>query len=184
MATSFNIAFQEGYIKDEWAKLVEPVYRSVEGRAFLYTGVKPAVGQRTETQIIIQPSSSTSFENGASWCRLSGIVTDVGPLPSTATGEDNTKENKENASGTYYHGQTVTSYAFLNFDFYDRQEHLPFKRSRVYKVRHVADERKSFVWCVESIEDVTEMSQEKMPEAFRKWSEDGSRSRVMKRVSF
>ena len=59
-------------MKDEWARLVEPVQRGVEGRAFLWTGRKAEVGQRTETQI--------TAANGG-WCRLSGVVTDVGEMP-------------------------------------------------------------------------------------------------------
>jgi len=171
-----KVDFQEGYIKDEWSQLVEPAYRGIEGRAFLWTGRPPEVGQRTETQV----TTTTG------WCRLSGVVTDVGPLPtldewrsSSISCQQTPIEHQESLRddalsrfGTL-HGQQVTSYAFLNFDFYDRQEELPFKRGRVYKVTHVADETKSFFWCVSSIEDVTDdlPCREEYPEAFRKWSD-------------
>mmetsp|Transcript_24633 Transcript_24633/g.52515 ORF Transcript_24633/g.52515 Transcript_24633/m.52515 type:complete len:198 (-) Transcript_24633:240-833(-) len=180
MAT--DIPFQNGYIKDEWSQLVEPAFRSVEGRAFLWTGRAPEVGQRTETQI-------TASDGAAGWCRLSGVVTEVGPLPTLDEWRDGNScqlppEVRDDSSpverqlelredfaerfGTL-HGQTVTSYAFLNLDFYDRQEGLPFKRARVYKVTHRADENMSFFWCVAKIEDV--LKGEEPPEAFRKWQE-------------
>mmetsp|Transcript_20222 Transcript_20222/g.32804 ORF Transcript_20222/g.32804 Transcript_20222/m.32804 type:complete len:217 (-) Transcript_20222:739-1389(-) len=191
--TTTKIAFQEGYIKDEWSQLVEPAYRGIEGRAFLWTGRTPEVGQRTETQVTT--AASTNGPAG-SWCRLSGVVTDVGPLPtldewrsSSISCQQTPIEHQESLRddvlsrfGTL-HGQQVTSYAFLNFDFYDRQEELPFKRGRVYKVTHEADETKSFFWCVSSIEDVTDDLPccEEYPEAFRKWS-DGLG--LVRRVSF
>ena len=67
--TSTVVEIRDGFIKDEFAKQCEPYQRPYE---FLYTGRLPEVGQRTETQI-------TSL-NG-NWCRLSGIVTEVGELP-------------------------------------------------------------------------------------------------------
>jgi hypothetical protein len=63
------IEFEEAFIRDEIAKQKEPYQRPYD---FLYTGRAPAVGQRTETHL-----SST---NGG-WCLLSGIVTEVGELP-------------------------------------------------------------------------------------------------------
>lgn len=194
MSAAAAIPFQEGYIKDEWSQLVEPAYRAVEGRAFLWTGRRPEVGQRTETQV----TTSSSDARRAGWCRLSGVVTDVGPLPtldewrgggsrqlppevrtSSLPVEDqlSLRESSIERFGTL-HGQTVTSHAFLDCDFYDRQGGLPFKRGRVYRVTHVADEDRSFVWCATRIEDVTDGASGEMPEAFRKW-QDGSRiSRV------
>mmetsp|Transcript_4539 Transcript_4539/g.8129 ORF Transcript_4539/g.8129 Transcript_4539/m.8129 type:complete len:212 (-) Transcript_4539:103-738(-) len=181
-----KVDFEEGYIKDEWSQLVEPAYRGIEGRAFLWTGRTPEVGQRTETQVTTTKG----------WCRLSGVVTNVGPLPtldewrsSSVSCEQTPIEHQESLRddvlsrfGTL-HGQQVTSYAFLNFDFYDRQEELPFKRGRVYEVTHVADETKSFFWCLSSIEDVTDdlPCSEEYPEAFRKWS-DGLG--LVRRISF
>lgn len=180
-AMTTNISFKDGYIKDEWAQLVEPVYRGVEGRAFLWTGRKAEVGQRTETQV-------TTTDYGG-WCRLSGVVTDVGSMPTLDEWRDgdscqlppevkskslsidrqlSLRDDFIEHAGTL-HGQTVTSYAFLNFDFYDRQEDLPFKRARVYKVTHAADENMSFVWCVTKIEDVTHLPYDELPEVFRKW---------------
>lgn len=65
MSAPINI--ESGFIKDEISKMCEPV----QGRSFLYTGKKPLVGQRTETQV----------RAGGVSCRLSGVVTAVGPLP-------------------------------------------------------------------------------------------------------
>lgn len=190
------ISIKDGFIKDEWSQLVEPAYRAAEGRAFLWTGRRPAVGQRTETQVIVADDG---------WCRLSGVVTDVGDLPSLDAWRDGDScrlpsDVRANALpldrqlalrddfverlGTL-HGQTVTSHALLNPDFYDRQDGLPFRRARVYRVTHAADENRSFLWCVTGIEDVTDLPRDELPEAFRKWQE-GSRvgmSRVA-RVSF
>ena len=64
------IEFEAAYVRDGMAKQKEPYQRPYE---FLYTGRAPAVGQRTETQL-------TARTNG-SWCLLSGIVTEVGELP-------------------------------------------------------------------------------------------------------
>jgi len=192
MTSSPIISFKNGYLKDEWAQLVEPVQRSIEGRAFLWTGRKAEVGHRTETQI-------TTADGG--WCRLSGVITSVGDMPTLDEWRDGDSSQlppgvkskslpvNEQSSlrddflerfGTL-HGQTVTSYSFLNPDFYDRQEGLPFKRARVYKVTHTADENMSFFWCVTKVEDVTDLAQEELPEVFRKW-QDGS-SRVVRRTS-
>jgi len=180
-----NILFNEGYLKDEWTRLVEPAHRAVEGRAFLWTGRKAEVGQRTETQVTIADGG---------WCRLSGVITDVGEMPTLDEWRDGNscqlppgvksnflpldqqltlRDDSIEHFGTL-HGQTVTSYSFLNLDFYDRQEDLPFKRSRVYKITHMANENMSFVWCVNKIEDVTHMSYDELPEIFQKW-QDGSR---------
>lgn len=190
-AMQTTIPFKEGYVKDEWSQLVEPVQRGVEGRAFLWTGRKAEVGQRTESQITTADGS---------WCRLSGVITDVSSLPTLEEWKNGNSsqlppEVKSNSLsidrqlllrddfiehfGTL-HGQTATSYSFLNLDFYDRQEDLPFKRARVYKVTHTADENMSFFWCVTKIEDVTDLPFEQLPEVFRKW-QDGSR---VARVSF
>ena len=73
------------------------------------------------------------------------------------------------------HGQVVTSYAYLNFDFYHRQAELPVKKARVYRVTHVADENMGCFWIVTKIEDVTDgiVSGEVMvPEDFKAWSDE------------
>lgn len=179
---SAEIAFKDGYLKDEWSRLVEPVHRGVEGRAFLWTGRQAEVGQRTETQITTADGS---------WCRLSGVVTAVGEMPtleewregnscqlppgvkSMALPIDQQLLLRDDFIGQFgtLHGQKVTSYSFLNPDFYDRQEGLPFKRAKVYKISIVCDENMSFVWCVTRIEDVTGVAYEELPEVFRKWQE-------------
>lgn len=57
-----------GFVKDDFAKLCEPVQRA----PFLYTGVVPKIEQRLQIQF--------DFPDG-SWCRLSGEVIWVGELP-------------------------------------------------------------------------------------------------------
>ncbi|KAL9182028.1 hypothetical protein ACHAXT_012371 [Thalassiosira profunda] len=192
MATPATIAFSNGYLKDEWAQLVEPVQKQADGgRSFLWTGRQAEVGQRTETQVIA----------GGGWCRLSGVVTEVGAMPSLGEWREGdscqlppgVKDNSLSIDrqlalrdefiehfGTL-HGQVVVSYSLLNFDFYDRQDQLPFKRARIYRVEHVADENMTFFWCVRNIEDVTDAVPEELPEVFRKWQEG---SRVPRAVSF
>lgn len=63
------VEFEDAFIRDEMAKDKEPFQRPYE---FLFTGRKPKVGQRTETQLNVA---------GGQWCVLSGIVTEVGELP-------------------------------------------------------------------------------------------------------
>lgn len=70
---TITISFNSGFLKDEWSQLVEPIQRGLNGRSFLWTGRKPEVGMRTETQV--------TTSNGE-WCRLSGVVTEVGDMPS------------------------------------------------------------------------------------------------------
>ena len=72
-------------------------------------------------------------------------------------------------------GQIVISYAYLNFDFNHRQEELPVKKARVYRVTHVADETKICYWIVTKIEDVTDgivNGEVMVPEVFKTWSDD------------
>ena len=171
------IPFKDGFIKDEWAKLCEPVQQT----QFLWTGRKAEVGQRTETQI------STAEGN---WCRLSGVVTHVGDMPTLdewkrgpngATFETVPLEIQSNIRNQFIndfgtlHGQIVISYAYLNFDFNHRQEELPVKKARVYRVTHVADETKVCYWIVTKIEDVTDgivNGEVMVPEDFKKWSDE------------
>ena len=62
--------YKDGCIRDDLAQECEPYQQPYK---FLFTGIQPQIGQRTETQIV-------SSSNG-SWCILSGIVTNVGELP-------------------------------------------------------------------------------------------------------
>ena len=77
-----------------------------------------------------------------------------------------------------------SSYSILNFDFYDKQEYLPFKRAKLYKVTYEADENMSYFWCVTKIEDVTNLPADQVPEVFRKWQEESQAGSSCKRVSF
>jgi hypothetical protein len=67
--TMTEISFSSGFIKDEMAKMMDSA-QPLE--TFLWTGRQASVGQRAETQINCI---------GGAWCRLSGIVTEVGALP-------------------------------------------------------------------------------------------------------
>ena len=130
--------------------------------------------------------------NNGQWCRLSGIVTEVGQLPTLEEwappdcdghcGNPNCVKISEmcpcqrqqimtrtlSEFGTI-HGQTLISYACLNFDFYHKEGFLPFKRGRIYKVTYEADEGKGCFWCVKKIEDVTD-SDTDLPVAFNNWT--------------
>jgi len=65
--------------------------------------------------------------------------------------------------------QELTVYAYLDFDFFERQDRLPFSAGRIYKVVHKADDSRMCVWQVTSIEDVTDLSPSDLPQVFRDW---------------
>lgn len=65
--------------------------------------------------------------------------------------------------------QTLISYSYLNFDYFHRQDVLPFKMGRVYKVHYKVDDSKTCFWCMTSIEDVSDMPASDLPKAFRGW---------------
>ena len=65
--------------------------------------------------------------------------------------------------------QRITVHAYLNFDFYHRQRELPFQAARIYKVIHKCDDSKNSVWCVESIQDVTDLPTSELPQVFKDW---------------
>ena len=166
-----NIQFCDGFVKDHFAKDCEPFQRPYQ---FLWTGRQARVGQRTETQV----------NAGGQWCRLSGVITEVGPLPTMeeykpsecdgSCGDpdcwDRFSEMCDCDKQAYrekqlqelgaLNGQTMTSFAYLNFDFYhileDSPGALPFEVGRVYKVTHVVDDNKPCAWCVTKIENVTD----------------------------
>jgi hypothetical protein len=62
------IEFADGFVKDDFAKKCN----AIQVMDFLYTEKRPKLGQRLEIQV--------SFSNNR-WCRLSGIVTEIGNLP-------------------------------------------------------------------------------------------------------
>ena len=62
--------WSEGFLRDDQAKQFEPHQRPYQ---FLYTGRKPQVGQRAIAQL--------SLANSRRWCEFTGIVTEVGELP-------------------------------------------------------------------------------------------------------
>lgn len=210
------ISFQDGFINDDFAKLCEPFQPPFK---FLWTGRKPRIGQRTETQVTV---------NGI-WCRLSGIVTNVGDLPSFPEWVNNSmlppqiclkcnpsidpeevlqpdvqvllepgcecfkcelmgsdskltlavlKDRCLEKMGTVQN-QTLTSYAYLNFDFFSKQDELPFKKGRIYKVQYKVDDRRMCFWCVTSIEDVTgTMKTSELPQVFCDWEQGRKNANV------
>jgi hypothetical protein len=196
-----EIDFQHGFIKDEFCKQCEPV----QGREFLYTSKIPKPGQRCETNI--------NLNNGA-WCHLSGIIYDVGPLPSfhqwamsstfvpiskTVAPENlvvfpshecsypkchscEIRHGEQRLSfGTFMvrtldkdgtlNGQQCSALAILNPDFHKREKDLPFARSRIYQIDFQADDSKENVWCVKTINDVTDAPREQLPKMFVDWIE-------------
>jgi len=72
-----DIPFSNGFVKDGFAKSCQTVQRF---RDFLYTGKRAAVGQRLEIQT--SPVDDTDESRYPGFCRLSGILTELGPPPS------------------------------------------------------------------------------------------------------
>lgn len=178
-AAATTIQFDDGFVKDDFAKMCEPFQKPHE---FLWTGRPARVGQRTETQVDI----------GNHWCRLSGVVTEVGPIPAfeewnppdcgdscgnphcVKYSEMSVRQREEaykrrlRGDGAA-HGQRMVAFARLNFDFFGRPG-LPFEGDRVYRVTHVVDDAKYYIWCVDKIEDVTN-SETDLPKSFKDWDE-------------
>jgi len=67
------------------------------------------------------------------------------------------------------HGQTLTSFCYLNFSYFDLEDVLPFDQGHIYKVELKADDNKICSWCVESIQDVTDWPVKDIPQAFKDW---------------
>ena len=65
--------------------------------------------------------------------------------------------------------QTITAYAYLNFDFFRKEDELPVKSARIYKVVHKCNDSRDNVWCVESIQDVTDLPPSELPQVFKDW---------------
>ena len=65
--------------------------------------------------------------------------------------------------------QTLTSYAYLNFDWFHKEDQLPIKSARIYKVLYKCNDGKTNMWCVESIEDVTDLPPSELPQVFKDW---------------
>lgn len=229
-----TIQFEAAYIRDDMAHNKEPFQRPYD---FLYTGRVPAVGQRTETQL--------KTANG-DWCILSGIVTEVGELPTfdmwiTVSSRSRfipcfvykrfshhrcvipqtsslappltvcecsvdpynmirpdvevgfhehcpnpdctmcllRKGDNQMTLGTLMeraqehfgtlHNHTITAYAYLNFDSYGKEDRLPVKRACIYKVVHKCNDNMMNIWCVESIQDVTDLPPSELPQVFKDW---------------
>ena len=132
------------YIKDNFAKLCEPVQRM----PFLWTGRIPLIGMRTETAVIVD----------GKWARFSGFITNIDLPP--------TKEEKRKLSAPFScecrdrsckfrngvkrafgadHGQRIMGVAILNFDFYDKMEGL-VDPNRVYEVTYRLDSNRECAW--------------------------------------
>lgn len=132
-----------GFIKDDFARLCEPVQKV----NFLYTGKKPVVGQRTETQF--------TYHN--LWFRMSGVVTYIYPEPSQTELEEledkslfaanNEKEEIIKAYGAV-HGQRIRGTAKLNFDFKDNEF---FTHENEVEIEYIMNDNKSYMWCVNSL---------------------------------
>jgi len=193
MTPSF-ISFNDGFAKDCFAKMCEP---HQPPHQFLWTGRKPKVGQRVEVQV--------NFED---WCRVSGVVTHLDDQPTIGEWKRTTKMyngagvtrdfmnvdpadgivDRTDGIGAYYanskehygsvHGHEITVYGYLNFDMHYKQSNLPLKDSKVYKLKMKFNDGMNSMWILESIEDVTSISNPKevlkndeYPEVFRNWKE-------------
>lgn len=164
-----TIDFDNGFIFNHWAKNGE---ENVPHKSFLCKGRKAKVGQITETFVRVNDQP----------CRLTGVVTKVGPLPSLEEWQmgtsdvccahclDKLYEHKEKHRkkvlkefGTL-NGQTFESYSYLNVKIAIPGEAHPhpapssMKQQRIYKVTYVANEdKKMSVWQVTNIQDVTKL---------------------------
>ncbi len=173
--TARSITFNSGFGKDGSSKQCEPIQRPEHG--FLWTGREPKVGQRIEVQV--------NFDNGV-WCRVSGVVTHLGEVPSLEVWKNTTRfySNVPDAhKGEIYvkskehygsvHGHEITVYGYLNFDFFDRQEWLPLKEKKVYKLGMKFDDMMESMWNLDSIEDVTsaasDFASSEYPQPFKDW---------------
>lgn len=78
MSTTRNIPIKTGFVKDQFAQSCQRIQYF---RDFLFTGRRAAVGQRLEIQVDPVSSSSAS-RHGPGFCRVSGILTELGPMPS------------------------------------------------------------------------------------------------------
>jgi len=207
---TFITDYRDGFIRDDSSKSREPCQYPYK---FLYTGRAPAVGQRTETQL---------QTNSGRWCLLSGVVTEVGELPTfdqwvttsrfappaqachcrpadpyamwrpdvvmgfhsdcphpncdmcvlrqgkaEMTLGDLMDRCREHF-GTL-HNQRFTAHAYLNPDFSHRVDQLPVKAAKIYKIIHKCDDSMHMIWCVESIEDVTDRPVSELPQVFKDW---------------
>ena len=170
---STDIHFREGFVKDDFAKLCEPF----QGGEFLWTGRKPKVGQRLEIQV--------TFDNDA-WCRVSGVLTELGSYPSVEEWSGNTwmfanwpnkskayEESKEHYGSVQ--GHEISVYGYLNYDFLYVQDNLPLKEEKVYKLKLKLDDEKGCMWILSSIEDVTSTSSDfessEYPQIFKDWKQ-------------
>lgn len=218
MNSSTLINFYDGAANDELAQNCE----RTQGCSFLYTGKNPEVGQRVEMRVQVDATSNTT-------CRLSGVVTQVGELPTfdqwvtssqlaprpcecTVDPYDGLSphtlmrfddpclipncfkckmrgKDKEITLGTFLDrshkhlgtitGQEITAYAYLHFQDFYKQDRLPFTGERIYKVILKADDSMQFMWCVKTIQDVTDVLPIKdLPQIFRDWEIGRQAARV------
>jgi hypothetical protein len=65
--------------------------------------------------------------------------------------------------------KTMTAYAYLNFDWFHKDDKLPVKSARVYKVVYRCNDDQTNMWCVASIQDVTDLPPSELPQAFKDW---------------
>lgn len=92
-----RIAFQQAFLDDDFAQSCERTARGRTSSSFLYTGKRPRLGQRVETAVHLtdtrryadrshdgRPQDEESPYGPSPPCRLSGVVTAVGSLPTFA----------------------------------------------------------------------------------------------------
>jgi len=60
-----------GFVKDDWAQMCAPL----QSEPFLWTGIRPKVGQRLEIQMSVDSEDGGHGEK--TWFRLSGLATFV-----------------------------------------------------------------------------------------------------------
>jgi hypothetical protein len=164
--------FDEGFVNNSWSRLREPWESPFK---FLIAGRRPQVGMRTEINI---------YATDDSWFRLSGLVSEIEPMPSDIDLDESNSSNwhvdthdqicvnpencpfhkgseadkKRAMIEQYgaYHGQRIKSLAILNHDFYDHFDR-PVAEDQVVELTLVCDDNMKHIWQVECVKVIYDL---------------------------
>lgn len=89
------------------------------------------------------------------WCRLCGPVVEMEAWPSIEKGTRVEDLIYSPNDPDALNGKVVVSHAILDPEYHHIKGNLPFKKGRLYKITHVANESMKDKWRVSEIEDVT-----------------------------
>ena len=76
------------------------------------------------------------------------------------------------------HGQRLVAYGYLHYDFFYKEDSLPFASGRIYELNLELDERKHFAWQVLGVSDVTDRAASTLPSCFKQWDQGRELGRV------